>query len=66
MSGWTVFSVVRDFMPKNLRPIMQFILSVSLLGVASYLVLNPSAPAEAQKWATGIIGTLLGFWLRGR
>jgi hypothetical protein len=50
----------------HLRPLMQFILSVSLLCVALYAIVTPSAPVEAQKWATGIIGTLLGFWLRGR
>jgi hypothetical protein len=50
----------------NLRPIMQVVLSIALLAAALYEVLNPSAPAEVQKWATGIIGTLLGFWFRGR
>jgi hypothetical protein len=45
---------------------MQVVLSVALLAAALYEVLNPSAPTEAQKWATGIIGPVLGFWFRGR
>jgi hypothetical protein len=50
----------------NFRPIMQFILSISLLAVALYVIVNPAAPPEAQKWAPGVIGTLIGYWLRGR
>jgi hypothetical protein len=47
---------------------MQFILSISLLGAALYLIIDPaaSASAESQKWAPGVIGTLIGYWLRGR
>jgi hypothetical protein len=52
-------------MPK-LRPIMQAIVSISLLGVALYAMITPSVPAEAQKWAPGVIATLIGYWLRGR
>ena len=50
----------------DLRPLMQFILSLVVLIGALYAMLNPSAPAEAQKWAPTAIGTLIGFWLRGR
>jgi hypothetical protein len=49
-----------------IRPVMRFVLSISLLGVALYAIVNPAAPAEAQKWAPGVIGTLIGYWLRGR
>jgi hypothetical protein len=49
-----------------LRSVMQFILSVSLLAVALYVIVDPAAPSEAQKWAPGVIGTLIGYWLRGR
>jgi hypothetical protein len=51
---------------QNLRPAMQFILSLLVLIVALYAMLNPAAPAETQKWAPGVIGTLIGYWLRGR
>ena len=50
----------------NLRPLMQFILSPSLLAVALYVIITPAALPEAQKWAPGIIGTLIGYWLRGQ
>jgi hypothetical protein len=60
-----VFSVSESTMPP-LRSIMQFILSISLLGAALYVIVAPAAPAEGQKWAPGVIGTLIGYWLRGR
>ena len=49
-----------------LRPTMQAVLTLSLLATALYVIISPSASAEAQKWAPGIIGTLIGYWLRGR
>ena len=50
----------------NLRPLMQFILSLSLLGVALYVILNPKASAKGQKRAEWVIAVLIGFWLRGQ
>jgi hypothetical protein len=50
----------------NLHAIMQFILSLSLLAVALYVIVSPSASPEAQKWAPAVIGTLIAFWLRVR
>ena len=52
-------------MPR-LRPTMQVVISLTLLATAIYVIVSPSASAEAQKWAPGIVGTLIGYWLRGR
>jgi hypothetical protein len=52
-------------MLKNLRPIMQFTLSVTLLAAALCVIVNPAAPVEAQKWAPWVIATLIGYWVRG-
>lgn len=59
-------SLSSEYPMPPLRPLMQFILSLTLLAVALYVIVNPTAPPEAQKWAPGIIGTLIGYWLRGR
>jgi hypothetical protein len=50
----------------NLRVIMQFILSISLLAAALYVIVTPAASPEAQKWAPNVISMLVGYWLRGR
>ena len=52
-------------MPK-LRPIIQGVLTVSILAVALYIVVNPASAADTQKWAQNAIALLVGFWLRGR
>jgi hypothetical protein len=51
---------------KHFRPLMQGLLTISLMGAALYVMMDRSSPPEAQKWAPGIIGTLIGYWLRGR
>jgi hypothetical protein len=45
--------------------IMQGLLTFAVGGVALYVIVNPKMKPELQKWAIGIIGTLIGFWLRG-
>jgi hypothetical protein len=46
--------------------LMQYLITVPIEAVALYAVVNPKARPETQKWAFGIIGTLVGFWLRGQ
>jgi hypothetical protein len=49
-----------------LRPIMQVLVTLAVLAVAFYVILDPGVAPDTQKWAMGTIGTLLGFWLRGQ
>jgi hypothetical protein len=51
------------------QPVYQFLIRVLiscvLLGVAIYvLVIDQSASNETQKWACGIVGTILGYWFK--
>ncbi len=47
------------------RFLVQVLISCVLLGVAIYVfVVDRSSSSEAQKWACGIIGTILGYWLK--
>jgi hypothetical protein len=48
------------------RATMQVVVTMVVLGAALYVTLSPNSPAPAQQWAPGIIGTLIGYWLRGR
>ncbi len=38
--------------------------SLSVLSVALYIVLDKSAGHDSKKWAYGIIGLIVGYWLR--
>ena len=52
-------------LPESLvRRWMQVVLSLLVVMAALYLVLLQDADTEAQKWAYGIIGIILGFWLK--
>lgn len=47
----------------NLRIIMQIIIS-GVIGVAAfYIILVNKYPAETVHWASGAMGTIVGFWL---
>ena len=47
------------------RFLIRVLISCVLLGVAIYvLVIDQSASNETQKWACGIIGTILGYWFK--
>ena len=43
--------------------LMRALISCALLAVAIYILLTqPLANDAAQKWAYGIVGTILGYW----
>jgi hypothetical protein len=52
-------------MPK-LRPTMQFLITLSAMVVALYLIVSPATSAEARTWAQSVMTGLFGYWLRGR
>jgi len=63
MSGSTRGS--KKALPESVvRRRMQVALSLLLVSAALYLVLFREADGEVQKWSFGIIGIILGFWLK--
>jgi len=44
--------------------IMQIFISVGLLATALYVILSKKYDADVQKWAFGVIGTIVGYWLK--
>jgi hypothetical protein len=49
----------------HLRPIMQCLVSVSLMALAAYLMVWPH-DADSQRWASDILSGLMGYWLGGK
>jgi hypothetical protein len=44
---------------------MQIVLSLIVVGAGLHMILSGRYDAGNQHWAYGIIGTVLGFWLKG-
>jgi len=55
-------------MPKaklaGIKTIMQVIISLSVLGGALYIILSQQFPGDYAKWAFGVIGVIIGYWLK--
>lgn len=45
---------------------MQGIVTLLILVAALYIILSQKFPPDAEKWAFGVIGTILGFWLNSK
>ena len=48
----------------TLESIIVALLSLTLLGASLYIILSDSYSQDVQKWAFGIIGSLIGYWFR--
>lgn len=44
---------------------MRAIVSLAVLGAGLYVILDQSYTAEDKKWGYGIVGTMVGYWLKG-
>lgn len=44
--------------------LMQALISLIVLGSALYIILSKRYIGDTQKWAYGIIGVIVGFWLQ--
>jgi hypothetical protein len=51
---------------RNIKLAMQVVVSLAILVSALIIIFrSDSSNSEAQKWAFGAIGTVMGFWLKG-
>jgi hypothetical protein len=58
---WTPLHL-RNFLFHDLMPI---VISIFVLFAALYVILSKSTYADPQqKWAFGVVGTILGYWLK--
>ena len=44
----------------------QVIVSFAILGAVLYMILSKQYTANDTKWAYGIVGTVIGYWLKGK
>ena len=48
---------------KRHREFMQTVVTVTVLGVSAYLIVERSASADARNWAFSAISAIVGYWL---
>ena len=61
MSGY--ISENRALPMSNPRLAMQIILSLVITAAGLFVILSQTYSDDAQKWAFGAVGTILGYWL---
>jgi hypothetical protein len=53
-------------MPKNPRPMMQVIVTITLMGAALYVMVWQTHDMDSQRWASGTLGAITTYWLTGK
>jgi xanthine/uracil permease len=48
----------------DVRTIMMVAVSLLVLGSSLFIILSGQYDNESQKWAFGVVGMIVGFWLR--
>ncbi len=46
------------------RLVMQIAISTVILGAGLWVILSGHYNADAERWASGAIGTVMGYWLK--
>ena len=46
------------------RLVMQIAISAVVLGAGLWVILSGHYDADAERWAAGAIGTVMGYWLK--
>jgi hypothetical protein len=55
---------INPWIADNQKPWMQVIISLALMTTSLLVITSKGYAPKDKHWAYGIIGTLLGFWLR--
>lgn len=50
----------------NLRPIVQALVSITLMAAALYVMVSQAHDVDSQRWASGTLGAIMSYWLTGR
>ncbi len=48
----------------DVKTVMMVLISLLVLGSSLYIILSGQYDSENQKWAFGVVGSIMGFWLR--
>lgn len=52
--------------PPELSEIVKYVILLSIVGVALYVIISPGADQDSKKWAYGAIGLVLGWLLKSK
>lgn len=50
--------------PSRTITFVRIAISLSVLGVVLYIILSQKFPDDFSKWAFGVVGVIVGYWLR--
>lgn len=59
-----LFLLVGSAAPTGSFPIFPAVISLIVLAAALWVILSQRYTAKVEHWAYGIVGMVLGFWLR--
>jgi hypothetical protein len=48
----------------NVRLVMQIVISLIILGAGLWAILSGHSGPDSERWASGAIGTVMGYWLK--
>ncbi len=48
----------------SLKNVVMIIISLAVLGSSLYIILSKGYDEGTMKWAYGVVGSILGFWIR--
>jgi hypothetical protein len=48
---------------RTIRMVMEVVVSLVVLGVCLHGLFSPNTNAEAKKYFSGFVGTVIGYWL---
>ena len=49
----------------GLPAVVRIVVSLVVLAAGLYVILHAGYDADVQKWGFGIVGTVVGYWLKG-
>lgn len=49
---------------ERIKAIMRVVISLIVLGAALFVILSRAFPDDYAKWAFGVVGLIIGYWLR--
>ena len=50
--------------PSRTITLVRIVISLAVLGATLYVILSQRFPDEFSKWAFGMVGVIVGYWLR--
>ena len=59
-------AAVPDMRRISTEGVMRVLITIVVLAAALYVILSRSYSGESEKWAFGVVGLVLGFWLPGK